>query len=123
MESLKRYKKGYIRASSLIESVIAITIITLCLLVALQLYITVLEGRPAMNDHRLKFQVDQLVSEMKLNPSFDSEIYDFETYTIRKSVTHHNNRETLKKVSYSIQGQSDTITYHYLILKEDENQP
>jgi Tfp pilus assembly protein PilV len=123
MESLKRYKKGYIRASSLIESVIAVTIITLCLLVALQLYVTVLEGRPSMNDYRLKFQVDQLVSEMKLNPSFDSGIYDFETYTIRKSVTDHNNLETLKKVSYSIQGQSDTITYHYLILKEDENQP
>ncbi len=123
MESLRRYKKGYLKASSLIESVIAIAIITTCLLVALQLYITVLEGRPTTNDHRLKFQLDQLVSEMKLNPSFDSEIHDFQTYTIRKSVAAHNSREALKRVSYAIQGQSDTITYHYLILKEDENQP
>ena len=123
MESPKPSKRGYIAASSLIESVIAITIITICLLVALKLYITILEGRPSINNHRLKFHVDKLVAEMKLTPNFDSELYDFKTYKIKKTVSDHENQLHLKKVSYTIQGQSDTITYHYLIIKEDEDQP
>lgn len=122
MESPRPYEKFYFRASSLIESVIAITIIAICLLVALKLYVTILEARPSINKHRLKFKVDKLVSEMKLNPSFTSETYDFKTYKIRKTVTENENQQQLKKVSYSIEQQKDTITYHYYILAY-EDQP
>ncbi len=123
MVSLRPCKKGYLAASSLIESVIAITIITVCLLIALKLYITVLEGRPSANDHRLRFQIDKLVSEMKLNPSFDSETYEFETFKIHKNVSDYEDLERLKKISYTVVTQSDTITYHHLITKQNEDLP
>lgn len=120
MESLRHSKQYYLRASSLIESVIAITIIAICLLIALKLFITILEARPSLNNHRLKFQVDKLVSEMKLNPNFTSEVYDFKTYKIRKIVTNDENRSQLKKVSYAIEQQRDTITYQYYMLADED---
>ena len=113
-------RKFYFKASSLIESVIAITIIAICLLVALKLYITILGARPCTNNYRLKFQVDKLVADMKLNPSFTSEVYDFKTYKIRKKVTDSENGKNLKKVSYFEEQQNDTIAYHYYILADED---
>lgn len=120
MESSRHCSKYYLKASSLIESVIAITIIAICLLVALKLYSTILGARPSINNHRLKFQVDKLVSEMKLNPSFTSEVYDFKTYKIRKTISDTENSQQLKKVSYSIEQPKDTITYQYYILADED---
>ena len=118
MELLKTYEKRYVCASSLIESVIAITIITICLLIALKLYVTILDSRQSINNNHIKFQVDKLMSEMKLNPSFDTEIYDFKTYKIIKEVTGYQGKSQLKKVSYIVEMQSDTLSYDYLILKK-----
>ncbi len=120
MESSKPFNGYFVKASSLIESVIAITIIATCLLVAFKLYATILEGRPTTNDHRLKFQVERLMADMRLTPTFAPETYDFETYKIKKTVSDHEGSAFLKQVSYTIEQASDTVTYRFLILKENE---
>ena len=115
----RNYKRGYFKASSLVESIIAITIIAICLLIALRLYINVLESGPSADNQRAKFKVNALVEDMKLNQNFDSEVYGYKTYKISKEVTDYQNRNNLKKVSYTVQCKTDTITYDYLIVKKN----
>jgi len=119
MEWSNIYGKRYLKASSLIESVIAITIIAICLLIALRLYVIVLDTSQSILNSKIKFQINRLVSDMKINQNFDSEVYNFKTYKIRKVVTNFENRKNLKKISYIVHVRSDSIVYNYLILKKD----
>lgn len=119
MELSKVYDKQYLKASSLIESIIAVTIIAICLLIALRLYINVLDSSQSINKTKIRFQINKLVSDMRMNQNFDSEVYDFKSYKIRKVVTNFEDQKNLKKVSYIVQAKSDTLIYNYLMLKRD----
>ena len=118
MVSSRAFKKFNLRAGSLIESVIAISIIAICLLVAIKLYAAILDAKTPTLANQVKFQVDRLVSEMRLNPNFNSEIYDFDTYKISKTVSE--NEEKLRKVSYFVEHSKDTVIYHYYFLVNEE---
>ncbi|MEE9363935.1 MAG: hypothetical protein V3U92_15145 [Cellulophaga sp.] len=114
----KNCRKQYVVAGSLIESVIAISIIAICLLIALKLYISILDSRSLSNDYRVKYQVDKLLSELKVNQNFESEVYDFKTFMINKVVTDFEGKKNIKKVSYVVVNKKDTVTYQYVILKK-----
>jgi Tfp pilus assembly protein PilV len=120
MELPKLSKKYYFNASSLLESVIAVSIIAVCLLVALKMYITILDSRPSVNNFKQKYKVEKLFADMKLNPQFESELYDFKTFKIRKIVSNDEHIEKLKKISYSIEQPIDTVIYTFYLLSNEE---
>ncbi len=120
MRSLKSSNNLYLKAGSLIESSIAITVITVCLFIALKLYIMVINTDSLLTNETKQYQVDRLIAEIKQNKNFESEIYQFKNYTIRKKVSNYENRSNLLKISLLVETKSDTITYSYLVLNNNE---
>jgi len=120
MELSKPCKKYYFNASSLLESVIAVSIIAVCLLVALKIYIIILDSRSSVNNLKQNYKVEKLFAEMKLNPQFESEVYDFKTFKIRKIVSNDERIEKLKKISYSVEKKRDTVVYTFYLLSNEK---
>ncbi|MDY8138465.1 hypothetical protein [Aquimarina sp. 2201CG5-10] len=104
------------------ESVIAITIIATCLLIAIRLYATVLNSSSSINSYRTKFKVSQLYNQVKINRDFDDEVYDFKTFSIQKKVVDFQGNKELKNVKYIVQTLKDTIVYNYLLHKNDKDE-
>ncbi|WP_396591873.1 hypothetical protein [Allomuricauda sp. R78024] len=115
--SLKTYKKSYLVAGSLVESVIAITLITICLFIALKLHVTILDKSAFINNSRKLAVLNRLVTNMKMNKNYSNEVFGFETYSIHKTVSTYENDDNLLKVTFVLQESTDTTRYYYLILK------
>ncbi len=120
MSKSKTYnKKHFLKANSLIESVIAITIIATCLLIAIRVYVLVLNSSDPFIAYKIRFKVDELVASTKREQTFDNEIYNFENYTIEKKVEAYQDTKGLKKVKYIATTTSDTIVFNYLLQKKE----
>lgn len=111
-----------LNGSSLIESVIAITIIATCLLIAIRLYASVLNSSASMNSYRTNFKVAQLYDEIKKTQDFDDELYNYKTFSIKKKVKDFQGNKNLKNIKLIVQRVSDTVTYNYLLIKKNENE-
>ncbi|WP_378175241.1 hypothetical protein [Aquimarina sp. SS2-1] len=122
MKESKTYNKYFLKGSSLIESVIAITIIATCLLVAIRLYAAVLNSSSSLNTYKIKFKVAELYDNAKISNDFDDELYEFKTYSIKKKVEDFQSNKELKNIKFIVQTASDTIIYNYLLVnkKNDE---
>lgn len=115
MASSKIYNPYYIKASSLIESTIAITIITISLLIALKLYITIIDHSISLKTGKVQYEIDKLFIETKLSNSYDTEVYIYKNYNIRKEVDNYKNTENLLKLSFFVETKLDTTSFHYLV--------
>ena len=99
----KNYSR--LKGSSLIESIIAIAIISICILLGVTIYSNVLKydniNIEVLNNHvELDFQ------EMKLNTSYKDKNYNYKEYTIRRKV---NMKDQLFEVEYLITNILDTL--------------
>ncbi|AXT53927.1 hypothetical protein D1818_25085 [Aquimarina sp. BL5] len=122
MKELKTYNKYFLKGSSLIESVIAISIIATCLLVAIRLYAAVLNSSSSLSSYKIKFKVAELYNDAKITSDFDDELYEFETYSIQKKVEDFQSKKELKNVKYIVRTASDTIVYNYLLANKKSNE-
>ncbi len=84
MLSSKTYK--YIKASSLLESVIAISIISICILVAFTIYLNVVKQNKSIEFYNAIHKVNLLTQEVIVAKNYDSDSYEFTGYTIDKKV-------------------------------------
>lgn len=115
MKELKKYKKAFVAGSSLLESVIAVTIIATCLLIAISIYAAVLNNSSSIDAYKVKFKINQLVSEMKASQQFDDEMYELKNYTIKKKVSNVEGNKELKKIEFAVYIKSDTLTYNFVM--------
>lgn len=122
LKESKKYNKLFVKASSLLESVIAITIIATCLLIAIRVYASVLNSSSSINAYRMKFKVNELVNETKQTQEFDDEIYELKGYTIKKTVSDLEKNNKIKKVKYEVYTKSDTLIYNYMIKQHKINE-
>ncbi|WP_298538918.1 hypothetical protein [uncultured Aquimarina sp.] len=122
MKELKTYNKYFLDGSSLIESVIAISIIATCLLVAIRLYAAVLNSSSSLNSYRMKFKVAELFNDTRIARDFDDELYEFKTYSIKKVVEDFQSNNELKNIKFIVQTTSDTIIYNYLLANKKRNE-
>ncbi|WP_091404250.1 hypothetical protein [Aquimarina amphilecti] len=122
MKELKTYNKYFLKGSSLIESVIAISIIATCLLVAIRLYAAVLNSSSSLSSYKIKFTVAELHNDAKITSDFDDKLYEFKTYSIQKKVEDFQSKKELKNVKYIVRTASDTIVYNYLLANKKSNE-
>lgn len=90
MSSLRNCK---LQASSLIESVMAIAIISICISIATLVYVNLLKTDYEIAYYKAKQKITQLHLETIEQQLFEDEVYGFESYTISKEV---------KKYSYGV---------------------
>lgn len=111
----KAYKKGIVKASSLLESVIAITVLSLCTLIAVQIYAGLLADSPSLLYYKAKFQMQEIITQTQKNHDFEEEVFDFKNYTIIKNSTDYGDHLTLKKITLKAIVAKDTLREDFLI--------
>jgi len=99
MISLKNFK--VLKASSIVESVIAIAIISICILVASLTYVNVIKQNKSVNYYKAKHQVELINNDMLIEQNFNNDRYTFKNYSITKDV-ELNKPENIAFVTYTI---------------------
>ncbi len=113
MRLLKRYKA--LKASSLIESVLAITIISICLLVAFLIYLNVIQQNSSVNFYRAKHKVESLTHDMIINRDYADDVFEFKGYSINKVVEINNEAQTAT-VAFTIKDGAKAHTINKLVV-------
>ncbi len=75
-----------LKASSIVESVLAISIISVCVLVAFMVYLNVIMQNNSVNYFKAKHKIDLLIQESIEQNNYDDNLYAFDGYTISKKV-------------------------------------
>ena len=102
------------------ESVIAIAIISVCLLVAALVYTKLLESDYEVMYYKAKQKVKQLHFETIVNQQFEDEIYEYDTYKITKTVS--DTSIDLKEVNFEMKTKTkkENFTFQVNVLNELE---
>jgi competence protein ComGC len=118
MKSLKSFKK--LSASSLVESVMAIAIISICVLVAFMVYVNVVKQNDSIPYFNAKHKVAYLIHESMMSHDYESNEYDFKTYQIIKEVTLNKEPNTaLLEFTIKIGNKSYKIN-HIIPIENDQ---
>lgn len=112
-------KKGYINASSVLESVVAIAIIAICMLLAVRVYALVLNDTVSNSKTISKLEVDKLAADARANQDFEPNEYHLGLFKVQKKVSDFEGNPGLKHVSFIVQSKRDTVEYSFLMTNEN----
>jgi len=93
MPLLKSFKE--LKASSLVESVVAISIISICALVAFLVYLNIVKQSKSVHYYNAKHQVEFLAHESVKQQNYEEDIFQFNGYTITKNVSIDKEEQTV----------------------------
>lgn len=113
MELLRKYNK--LKASSLIESVIAMTIISVCILIAMTIYTMVLKSSNSITHYQSLTEKQKILNETKSNPELTNETFNYKNFIIEKKVSVHESIDGLLLVDLTAINKKDTLTSTHLI--------
>ncbi len=113
-------KKYYISASSLTETIVAITIITICCLIGVIAYTTVLNNSPSPQSLDYEYEMDKLIAETIDQKNTVSLVKDLGSFKINKKVIKEG-VQGLYQVTFSIQSNRETFEKEIMIYKTEEN--
>lgn len=119
MKLQRSFKNAKVKAGSLVETVVAIVIITICLLLALTIYIRVLEQDSGASEMKAKYDVHRLLTETKSQQDFEPETFVYDSYKIRKVVADRSDAG-LVQVTFRVETVADTISYKYYVTKKND---
>jgi len=110
MNLLKNCK---LQASSLIESVMAIAIISICISIATLVYVKLLQSDYEIAYYKAKQKITVLYLQTIEEQLFEDEVYSFESYTITKQVKEDSSG--VNQVDFELQTKTKKETQHYLV--------
>ena len=109
-----RLSRNYkLKASSLMESVIAIAIIAVCLLIASLIYVKLLDSDYEVAYYEAKQKVKELHFETITNQQFEDETYQYDAYKITKTV--NDTSIDLKEVNFEIKTKKKVENYTFQV--------
>lgn len=118
MKSLKNFK--YLKANSLVESVIAIAIISICILVAFLIYLNVIKQNKSVHYYEAKHKVESIFENSIITESYEDETFNYKYYSIEKTVGISEKENTIR-IDFKIKTNNKTYTINKLIeLHKDE---
>lgn len=94
-----------VRAFTLFESVVAITIISILIGIGTMIYGNLVEAERPVAYYQAKEEVDLLFKDLKETKAFFSKNYDYETFSIQQKVDFHKGNKNLYQVEYTINAQ------------------
>jgi len=102
-----------LQASSLIESVMAIAIISICISMATLVYVKLLRSDYELAYYKAKQKIALLHLETIEKQLFDDEVYSFESYTIIKQVKEYS--FGINQVDFELKTNTKKEVQHYLV--------
>lgn len=83
----------FFKGSSILESIIAIVIISVCVLVAFTIYINVVKRDKPITYYKAKQKVEFLTQEVLETKDYEANSYKYENYSIIKTVEIRENEK------------------------------
>lgn len=117
MRLLKNFK--ILKASSIIESVIAISIISICALVALTIYLNVIGQKKSIQYFNAKQKIDYLIGQSILKNDYEDNFYSYKDYTIKKKTTI-NKAENTALLRFTVKTAGKLYLFNSLIPYNEE---
>jgi len=102
-----------LQASSLIESVMAIAIISICISMATLVYVKLLQSDYEIAYYKAKQKIALLHLETIEEQLFDDEVYGFESYSVTKQVKEYS--PGINQVDFELKTNTKKETIHFLV--------
>jgi type II secretory pathway pseudopilin PulG len=103
--------KNYIKASSLIETVIAIAIIAICSLIGTLVYSKVLNQTSPLRKYEYTYQLEKLIQEALVHGDLQPVNRKYEGFSIQKRVDQNPIHKNLKDIRFLVINQKDSLTF------------
>ncbi|SRX75261.1 hypothetical protein [Aequorivita antarctica] len=106
-----------IKGSSLIETVIAITIITICSLIATLVYSRIIDQTPPIKKYEWSMEVSKLMEETSLKSDFIPFNREYKDYSIAGRLSKKEDGGSLSNIEFLVISQKDTVILPMLLYK------
>lgn len=115
-------KKSKLRAFTLFESVVAITIISILIGLGSMIYGNLVESEQPIAYYQAKEEVDHLFKNLIESKAYFSQNFSYETYDIEQKIDFHLGNKKLYQVEYIIttQGKKWWSEKHLIANNQDE---
>lgn len=104
---IQNRKSKHLKSFTLLESVTAITIITLLIGVSAMIYGNVVESEKPMAYYQAKQDVARIYQNTKADQAFFTKNFGFETYDIEQAVEFYKGNKKLYQINYTISSKGD----------------
>ena len=104
---VKSNRAKSLKSFTLLESVTAITIITLLIGVSAMIYSNVVESEKPMAYYQAKQNVARIYQNTKADQAFFTKSFGFETYDISQDVAFYRGNKKLYQINYTITSKGD----------------
>lgn len=111
-----------IKGSSLIETVIAITIITICSLIATLVYSQIIDQTPPIKKYEWSMEVSKLMEETSLKNEFAPFSREYKDYSIEGRLSKRQENGGLKNIEFLVISQNDTVVIPMMLYKIDNHE-
>lgn len=111
-----------IKGSSLIETVIAITIITICSLIATLVYGQIIPQTPPIQKYEWSAEIGRLMEENTLKDNFTPFTKEFKGYSIEGRLKS-GNTDRLSNIEFVVLSQNDTVVIPIIKYKANIHEP
>ncbi|MCK8480932.1 type IV pilus modification PilV family protein [Psychroserpens algicola] len=118
MKLLKNSNK--VKASSLLESIIAIVLISICSLVALTVYLNVISQNNPNVYYEAKHKIETLTQNAQVEQDFEDDTYNYKRYSIEKNVTIKS-KENIALLNYTVSSGDKTYVVKKIVTIEQKD--
>lgn len=115
MSLLKNYRVLYLKASSLLESVMAISIISICILIGTMTYAKVLETGNTLVFYKAKHRISKMLLSSSDAHFFEDNEYDYSSYKITKRIEKHPHNLYIRRVVFTIEIGAKSSEYSHIL--------
>lgn len=119
MKPLKNYK---IKASSLLESVMATAIIAICVVVATIVFVNVFKTSFSTDFIQARQEIHTIIHELKKQKEIEDDTYVFSNFSIQQEVNAYEADTQIQQIDFTITTNTRTETFSYLIATHNEPQ-
>lgn len=120
MKLLSRFKK--VKASSLMESVMATAIIAICLVMATIVFVNVFKTAYDTDFIRGANEIQNILQKISYEKEIDDHTYTYENYNIIQRVLPYTDDAQLQHIQLELKTSAKSVTFHYLIPLKDEDE-
>ena len=111
-----------LKAFSLFESVIAITIISICIGLGTMIYANVVTSETPMTVYEAKAEIHRLFYNLKEQKQYFNETTDFEGYSIDQTLDFYQGNKAIYQVDYTVLIHGKTAHIQSFLLNNEENE-
>lgn len=110
-----------LKASTLVESIIAMVIITLCLSIGVMIYINVINADKQLNNQKAKFILANEASRIKTEKIFISTTTNINEWMIEKDISKYEGTENVYLLKLILKDANNKVIsiHNELFLKEE----